>query len=114
MDPLLLTVDVAHPPRHPDVVEMELRETLQTLRNSPSIRVLKVIHGYGSTGRGGATRETVRNWGYLNRGRIRRIIHGEDYSLTDGVTVELRREVGDYPDPDLGAQNGGITVFWIR
>lgn len=114
MDPLLLTIDVAHPPRHPDAVERELRETLQKSRNSPSIRVLKVIHGYGSTGRGGTTRETVRNWGYVNRGRIRGVIHGEDYGLTDAETVDLRQAVGDFPDPDLGAQNGGITVFWIR
>jgi hypothetical protein len=114
MTPPLLVVDVAHPPRHPDIVESELLDALRKAQNSPSVRVLKVIHGYGSSGKGGQTRETVRNWWYVHRQRIRRMIPGESYSLSDPDTVELRQLVGDFPDPDLGTRNSGITVIWIR
>jgi hypothetical protein len=110
----LLVIDVAHPPRRPGDVETELQDALRKAQGSPSIRVIKIIHGYGSSGKGGVTRETVRNWGYVNRKRIRYIIAGEQYSLTDEATQTLRREVGDYPDPDIGAGNGGITVIWVR
>lgn len=114
MLPVLLIIDVAHPPRHPDAVEEELQNALQKARNSSSIRVVKVIHGYGSSGRGGTTHETVRNWGYANRRRIREIIPGESYGLTDASTIALRHEVGDFPDSDIGARNRGITILWVR
>ena len=114
MNPPLLIIDVAHPPRRPRDVEADLQDALHAAQGSPAIRVIKVIHGYGSSGKGGATRETVRNWGYANRRRIREVITGEAYSLTEEPTQTLRIEVGDYPDPDIGAGNGGITLFWVR
>jgi hypothetical protein len=110
----LLIIDVAHPPRRPGDVEAELQDALRKAQASLSIRVIKVIHGYGSSGKGGMTRETVRNWGYANRKRIRSIIAGEEYRLTEEATQALRMEVGDYADPDIGAGNGGITVIWLR
>lgn len=110
----LLTVDVAHPPRPPESVEDELLELWHQARNKTEIRVVKIIHGHGSTGRGGSTREITRNWLFNNRSRFRAIIEGERYAVTDPATLELRREVGQYPDADLGRENRGITLVWIR
>jgi len=114
MSRALLTFDVAHPPRHPADVEAELMEMWQHARNRPELRVVKIIHGHGSSGRGGTTREVVRNWLFKNRAQFRSIIEGEHYSLTAPSTMELRREVGLYADNDLDQQNRGITLVWIR
>ena len=108
----VVVVDVAHPPRHPDRIEEDLLDAWQRVRNAG--RVLKIIHGHGSSGRGGSTRDIVRNWLYRNRSRFRSVIDGERYSISDPETMRLRREVGAYPDRDLDAGNPGITVVWVR
>ena len=110
----LFTIDVAHPPRPPDVVEEELLRTLAKIRNSPVHRVLKVVHGYGSSGRGGRTRETVRHWAFRRRRDLRAVIEGERYALGDPATQELRRGVGQYADADIGRCNPGITILWVK
>jgi hypothetical protein len=110
----LLTIDVAHPGGRPDEVEGALLNAWETIRNSPTLRLLKIIHGYGSGGRGGATRESVRNWAFRHRGRFRGIINGEEYTLDDPLTREIRREIGQYPDSDLTMGNPGITMIWVK
>lgn len=108
------TIDVGHPPRHPDVVERELNDALSTMRNSSSLRVLKIIHGHGSSGKGGSTKEIVRNWAFRQRSRVRGIINGENYEVYDADVQEMRSEVGQYPDIDLNSGNPGITVVWVK
>ncbi len=112
--PPLLTIDVAHPPRPADVVERELLEAWTTVRNSSSLRVLKVVHGYGSSGKGGTTREVVRNWAFVHRKHFKAVIAGEQYELFNSDVQEMRRDVGQYTDPDLQQANPGITVIWVR
>jgi hypothetical protein len=114
MNPVLLTIDVAHPGRRPEEVERALLDAWETVRNSPSLRIVKIIHGYGSGGKGGATREVVRNWAFRHRGRFRGIFQGENYTLHDSATQELRREIGQYPDTDLTMANPGITIIWVK
>ena len=114
MSGALVTVDVAHPPRHPDVVEAELDDAAARIRRSSSHRVLKVVHGYGSSGRGGNTREVVRNWAFRRRAGFRAVIEGESYALDDAATRELRIAVGSYTDQDLGGGNRGITIVWVK
>lgn len=114
MSGVLVTVDVAHPPRHPDDVEGELDEAAARVGRSGQHRVLKVVHGYGSSGRGGSTREVVRNWAFRRRARFRAVIAGESYALDDEATRALRLAVGSYADPDLGGANRGITIVWVK
>lgn len=106
---IVLTVDVGHPPRHPDIVESELEENLLKVRNSSSLCIMKIIHG-----RSGTTKETVRNWAYNKRRRLRGIIYGENYSIFDEQTQEMRNETGQFPDTDLEASNDGITILWVK
>jgi hypothetical protein len=110
----LLTIDVAHPPRHPDVVEEELLCAWSQVRNSSTLRVLKIIHGHGSTGKGGSTRNVVRNWVFRNRSKFRLVIEGSEYSFFDVNTQNMRLDVGQYSDADLETPNPGITVVWVR
>jgi hypothetical protein len=108
------TVDVAHPPRPPDAVEEDLERALRSVRASPSLRLLKVIHGYGSSGKGGATKTVARNWAFCKRTAIHAVIDGEQYSLFDQVTQTMRKEVGEYEDADLRVPNPGICVLWVK
>lgn len=89
----------------------ELSEAKRT-----GVLALKIIHGYGSSGKGGRLRVGLRE--YLSRlkgqGRISDFIAGEDFSIFNrAVTTafthcpELRR------DRDLNRSNNGVTVIVI-
>jgi len=108
------TIDIAHPPRHPDRAEEDLQAAWELVRTSPDLRILKVIHGYGSSGQGGSTRTLARNWAFTRQARFRAIINGEDYSLYDSRTQLMRQETGFVDDPDLTRGNSGILIIWIR
>ena len=110
----LLTIDVAHPFRPPDTVELEMLQACSEIRSSSIVRVLKIVHGHGSSGKGGMTKEVVRNWAFRNRGKFRLVIEGEQYSVYDRLTQEMRKEVGQYLDQDLDRENPGITLIWVK
>jgi len=110
----ILTIDVAHPPLHPDEVEEELLRAWSQVRNAASVRLLKIIHGHGSSGKGGSTKETVRHWIYRHRNKFRLVVEGEQYNLSDPDTQKIRVEVGQYDDTDLRSPNPGITVIWVK
>jgi hypothetical protein len=76
--------------------------------------LLKVIHGYGSTGAGGDIRIAVqkRLRELVEAGDIRECIFGENWSKSDETTWKLLRELPELKrDPHLGQQNQGITVI---
>jgi len=78
--------------------------------------LLKIVHGYGSTGAGGDIRIAVqkRLHEMVEAGQIRGCIFGEDWSKTDDVTWRLLQAQSDLKsDPDLGRRNLGITVVWL-
>jgi len=75
--------------------------------------VLKVIHGYGSTGTGGDIRIAVqkRLRQLVVAGELGGCVFGENWSKTDEETwriLQARSELKN--DPDLGRRNMGITV----
>lgn len=110
----LLVIDVAHPPRPQRTVEEDLQEALDRLNSSRGLRVLKIVHGYGASGKGGTTKAVVQNWLFRRRESLRKIIPGESYGVLDPGTQVMRAEVGQFTDRDLGAANRGITVVWVR
>jgi hypothetical protein len=78
--------------------------------------LLKVVHGYGSTGEGGDIRIAVqrRLHELAEAGQIRGCIFGENWSKTDDATWRLLQAQSDLKgDPDLGRRNQGITVVWL-
>jgi len=111
---VILTIDIAHPPLPPDAVEQTLLDSWGRVRNSPTLRILKIVHGYGSSGRGGKTKEIVRNWIFRNSSRFRAVIDGTSYTLFDGKVRDMIGETGPITDPDLGAQNQGVTIVWVK
>jgi hypothetical protein len=75
--------------------------------------LLKVVHGYGSTGAGGDIRVAVqrRLRELTEAGQICGCIFGEDWSKTDeAVWRLLQKEPTLKSDPDLGRRNRGITI----
>jgi hypothetical protein len=108
------TVDIAHPPLRGEEAERVLDEMLRKVRTSGQLRGLKIIHGYGKSGSGGSLKEVVLNWAYRNRRRIRGAIPGEQYSVHDTLTQEMRAQLGQSPDSDLDVANPGMTIIWVK
>ncbi len=85
---------------------------LQEMRSS-GIRVVKLIHGYGSTGRGGKIRIGVREELAVmkHRKQIKDFIIGEEFGPTDQASRNLvERNANINRDPDYGEINHGITI----
>lgn len=85
---------------------------LQEMRHS-QVKVVKLIHGYGSTGRGGKICIGVRAELAVmkRRGQIKDFIPGEDFGPTDMASRNLvERDRSTCKDPDYGRINHGITI----
>jgi len=81
------------------------------------VKVLKVIHGYGSTGQGGALCFGLRKSFGLRKkeGVIKDFIAGEDFSIFNDTVLALLEAVpGLRGDPDLGAINEEVTLVWLK
>jgi hypothetical protein len=80
------------------------------------IAVLKVIHGYGSTGAGGVLRFAVR--GFLrqrkDKGEIAAFVNGESWSSFDERSKLIFAQAPELVmDSDLGRANKGITLVLL-
>jgi hypothetical protein len=95
---------------HQALTQME-REL--TAARAEGCDLVKLIHGYGSSGAGGEIRIAVqkRLLEMSERGQIRGVIFGENWAKSDERTwkiVSARKELKQ--DRDLGKGNRGITV----
>jgi len=80
------------------------------------IAVLKVIHGYGSTGAGGVLRFAVR--GFLrqrkDKGEIAAFVNGESWSSFDERSKLIFAQAPELVmDDALGRGNKGITLVLL-
>lgn len=76
-------------------------------------RLLKLIHGYGSSGTGGDIRIAVqlKLTQMARDGQIRACIFGENWSRSDERTWKLLQTKPELKhDRDLGRKNLGITI----
>ena len=88
---------------------------LQTTRRL-RVRVLKVIHGYGSSGKGGKIRTALRRQlqAMAQRGEIRGVIPGESFSIFDETTRQAFALCGELrQDRDLDRYNNGVTFILL-
>src|SRR5580693_4653463 len=79
-------------------------------------KVLKIVHGYGSTGVGGDLRFALQ--GTLQqmaaKKEIRDCIFGENWRKSDERTWELLKQMPELKtDSDLGRGNKGMTVVLL-
>lgn len=70
-----------------------------------------IIHGYGSSGRGGAIRIKARQWlnAQVRNGNVKSVINGEDFNILNEKARELRRKFSQL-EQLLRVTNHGITV----
>ncbi|MDR1465633.1 MAG: Smr/MutS family protein [Oscillospiraceae bacterium] len=77
---------------------------------------VKIVHGYGSTGKGGKIRTESRRLleDLRRKGKIRDFLPGEEFSIFHAATLRafercpaLRR------DSDLDQHNNGITIILL-
>jgi hypothetical protein len=81
------------------------------------VRVLKVVHGYGSSGAGGALGPGIRRSLRLRvkEGIARTIVPGERFSSdVNEVRELLQRHPSLRGDRDLNRSNPGITIVELR
>jgi hypothetical protein len=91
-------------------------ETSLTRAREKRIRILKIIHGYGSSGVGGILRPVVRNFlrQAKERGEITLFVNGESFSSFDSRSKELLGHAAQLLlDKDLGRANRGITLVLL-
>jgi hypothetical protein len=100
----------------------QVQEALQRLGKELALArqqkhtVLKIIHGYGSTGAGGDIRIAVqkRLHEMSQEGHIRGCIFGESWSKSHDQTWTLLQAQPELKsDADLGRRNQGITVVLL-
>lgn len=98
----------------PSVEQARARLTseIQAAQHS-GLKVLKIVHGYGSTGVGGdlrfALQATLRQM--VVKKEIRDCIYGENWRKSDERTWDLLKLMPELKsDSDLGRGNKGITV----
>jgi hypothetical protein len=92
-----------------------LRGEIQVAQQS-GIKVLKIVHGYGSTGVGGdlriALQSTLRQM--IDQRQIRDCIYGENWRTSDERSWELLKRIPEFKaDSDLGRGNRGITLVLL-
>lgn len=74
---------------------------------------VKIIHGYGSSGEGGAIRTAIQAelMQRVRNGEIRAFIAGEDWRISDERSwALLQADRGLKLDSDLGRGNKGISL----
>lgn len=80
------------------------------------IAVLKVIHGYGSTGTGGVLRFAIRSFlrQRKEKGEIAAFVNGESWSSFDERSKALFAKAPEsLLDSDVGRANKGITLVLL-
>ena len=80
-------------------------------------KVIKVLHGYGSHGRGGAisiaVRKQLRIW--KKSGTIKDYFGGESWNMFNEKTLKiLQMDKTIFNDEDLNNANPGITIIQLN
>jgi hypothetical protein len=86
------------------------------LAREEKIKLLKLVHGYGSTGAGGDIRIAVQNrlLEMSQNAQIRVCIFGEHWSKSDENAWKLLQSHSELKnDSDLGRNNRGITIVLL-
>ena len=79
-------------------------------------KVMKIIHGYGSSGQGGKIKQGVLRLlnDYMRNKTIKCFVKGEDWSIFDNTS---RNILDKFPvmkkDEDLDRKNYGVTIVLL-
>ena len=106
-----------------DIIDLEegmpiTSEALEMLKSKVErcrqnkIKCLKIIHGYGSSGVGGAIRTTVRKWltAQQKNGKIKNVVFGENFNIVDEIPRYLNNTYEGLEELTR-VYNHGVTVI---
>jgi len=85
--------------------------------NYEQTKVIKIIHGYGSSGKGGELRYCLREYfqQLCMKGRMKFYVSGEDFSRINSKGKKLLTQFPKVSqDKDLNRSNRGITFIVIQ
>ena len=98
---------------HVEQARLRMQHELQLARKE-GYKAVKLIHGYGSSGVGGALRTELQR-DLLNaarQGTFRACIAGENWRVSDETTWALLKRFPEWKqDTDLSKNNRGITIL---
>jgi hypothetical protein len=109
----VINIEQGFPTR--DQAYQKLESALVRARKD-GIAVVKVIHGYGSTGAGGILRFAVRSFlrQRKEQGEITAFVNGESWSSFDERSKALFKKAPELLlDNDVGGANKGITLVLL-
>lgn len=98
-----------------EMARNRLNNALQTARMQGD-KAIKIIHGYGSSGKGGAIKADVhKNLAQkLRSGAIKSYVKGEDFSPFSEVSRQITAKCPDLTkDRDYSRGNDGITIVLL-
>lgn len=98
-----------------DVAEKKVLFEISTAKRE-GVKVLKIIHGYGSTGVGGKLKESIGKLLELKKkaGSIKAFVNGGDFDIFNQSTREILDACNELrQDKDLGNHNYGITILLL-
>jgi len=114
--PILRVVNIE---RGRPIVEEALNKLSSEIERAchDGIAVLTVIHGYGSSGRGGIIRQECRKilayW--QSKGKIKDFLAGERFTKKEGRTRALLRRFPELANNDnINRGNRGVTLVVIK
>ena len=109
----LINLETGMPTVHEALIKLS---TELDVARREGCKMLKLVHGYGSSGAGGDIRIAVQKQlhAMAQNGHIRACIYGENWSKTDDQTWKLLKSNPELKeDSDLGRRNRGITIVLI-
>lgn len=73
-----------------------------------------IIHGYGSSGKGGVIRQKLRSYLYAQQrnGKVRTVINGEDFNVFNIKALELKSKYNEL-EKLFKVCNHGVTIVNI-
>ena len=85
----------------------------QVISNSKKTCIC-IIHGYGSSGKGGVIRQKVRSFlnAQLKNGKIKSVINGEDFNVFNFNALELKNKYKEL-EQLFRVCNHGVTVVEV-
>lgn len=110
---LTINLETGRPTRNEAVLRLsyELRKA-----RGAGAEVVKIIHGYGSSGVGGVLRFQIQAElrQHKERGEIRAFCIGEEWRISNEIAWEILKKFPELKkDSDLGRANKGITIVLL-
>ena len=115
MPPVILELNIKRDWPTVEVATERLRNEVVRAKQT-GVKIIKIIHGYGSTGKGGILREELRDQlaAMQKSGSVKQVLYGESFNMFERAAADL---TGKYPellkDRDYNRRNQGITIVAI-